>query len=740
MSKHSGATELLRSDKHYLGGDMRLIWAPTHPVWLGQPGFWDAAQYLDLTTGPVFTISILDPMGNEIRLRPGERQWRPDRIQQTYAAPLFSGLEVKSLEPPDTLLSKLTLTNTTGCDVVVHAVLWTCQDTDPEGDRRVEVVAAGTESVEFVVQTRRPGRPWFGFRVSLAFHDGADSFEVDHSQPTANHPFWHLTPFYDSFASRLADVNRVGRGVAEGLVYLALHRKIVLPAGRDVTLVSKASFRPVNRAEPPRLNQEAARPRPRSANSEWQDFFGRVPSFQCSDLFLQKYYWYRWYGLRLNMLPAGRDHYRWPTVCEGIGYFRMPISYSAPCHIRETRWLPDPELARGCLRTFLAHQRPDGSFPGNIYVNGVSPESFYHADWGGALQALDDMHPDDNFLREAYEGLARYADYFVHERDPEGSGLFDVWNHYETGQEFMHRYQVVEPEADRRHWGRVFRLKGVDATVYVYQLFQALETIAERTQREDDVRKWRQAAERTRNAVRELMWDPDEEMFFDVDPRTMQRTGVKAAVCFYPYFTDLVDSTHLPGLKQHLFNPKEFWTAFPVPASSVDDRFFDASAHWRGKRHNCPWNGRVWPMTNSHIAEAIAVTAVRFDDEELRQRLVEFIGKYIRMMFFDGDLERPNCFEHYNPFTGRASVYRGVDDYQHSWVVDLLLKYVAGIRPQHDRLVIDPFPFGVKTSVSGCYVHGEPLLMEIDGDRFEVQWRGQTHRGTAGRAVELPAS
>src|SRR2546429_4324554 len=30
------------------------------------------------------------------------------------------------------------------------------------------------------------------------------------------------------------------------------------------------------------------------------------------------------------------------------------------------------------------------------------------------------------------------------------------------------------------------------------------------------------------------------------------------------------------------------------------------SAEWKGKRHNCPWNGRVWPMTNSHIIEALA--------------------------------------------------------------------------------------------------------------------------------------
>ena len=41
----------------------------------------------------------------------------------------------------------------------------------------------------------------------------------------------------------------------------------------------------------------------------------------------------------------------------------------------------------------------------------------------------------------------------------------------------------------------------------------------------------------------------------------------------------------------------------------MDDPYFDAEADWKGKRTNCPWNGRVWPMTNSHVADALAHAA-----------------------------------------------------------------------------------------------------------------------------------
>jgi len=53
---------------------------------------------------------------------------------------------------------------------------------------------------------------------------------------------------------------------------------------------------------------------------------------------------------------------------------------------------------------------------------------------------------------------------------------------------------------------------------------------------------------------------------------------VKAAVCFYPYATDVTDASHTAGLARHLFNPREFWTPYPVPSSSADDPLFNADA------------------------------------------------------------------------------------------------------------------------------------------------------------------
>jgi hypothetical protein len=321
--------------------------------------------------------------------------------------------------------------------------------------------------------------------------------------------------------------------------------------------------------------------------------------------------------------------------------------------------------------------------------------------------------------------LSDYVDYFDAERDPDDSGLYDIWNHYETGQEYMHRYQAVSNEADEIHWGRIFRLKGVDAAVQLYQTKQSLAKMAEALGRDAESAAWTDRAETTKQAVLEHMWDPDAGLFFDVDPETGTRTNVKAAVCLYPYFTDIVTEKHLPGLKRHLFDPDEFWTQYPVPASSADDPYFSDVPHWKGERKNCPWNGRVWPMTNSHVAEAICQAALRFNDDELRRRAAAFITQFVHMMFDDGDPNRPNCFEHYNPTTGKPCRYRGIDDYQHSWVVDLLIKYAAGIRLGDDAVTVDPFPFDMeRLAIEDVPVRGTRLGVTRSGDRFVVRLNG----------------
>jgi hypothetical protein len=235
------------------------------------------------------------------------------------------------------------------------------------------------------------------------------------------------------------------------------------------------------------------------------------------------------------------------------------------------------------------------------------------------------------------------------------------------------------------------------------------------------------------------MWDASTGMFSDVDPVTGARTGVKAAVCFYPYATDLVTEQHLTGLARHLFNPREFWTPFPVPSSSADDPLFQPDAEWKGKRHNCPWNGRVWPMTNSHVAEALG-HIVRKYRPDWSGRFGHFLGQYFRMMTDGVRPDRPNGFEHYHPFTGKPSRYRGIDDYQHSWTNGLIVSHLMGVLPHGQTgCTVHPLRLGVARAVlDGLPVAGHRLRVVLDGNRFRVSIDGlAAARGRVGEPLTL---
>jgi hypothetical protein len=748
---------LARDDKWYLGCGDGIIFAPQFPVWLDAPGFWDEGTVYQYAFAPLYAVTLLDENGREVTLRATSRRWTPSELTVQFES--HEGIcatETRSVHIGGVFVSEWRITAERPRSL--HLVAWTAQDAASvdHDSVRFEKTLAFNRTL-----TDRRDVP-FAVRAELACVSGGGvtSWAASLSEKSASQPHWRLTPFVEQWRSeslprriRLTGISR------EGLIYAAIHHALPRdareasagfalrlsaadPAMRHGRGRHAGPRRPTHPATPlstPAVASNAPTPGSLGAASRrrWHDLFAMVPNFRCSDPYLERYYWYRWYGLWLNAIDGGVGNYEAPTMCEGIGFFHQPITYSGQCHVRELRWLSDPAWARGVLRSFFRHQKADGSLHGRVYVNHLTGTDFYHANWGDALLALDAIWPDDDFTRELYPALAKHSDWLAVTRDADATGMIDVVDQYETGQEYMSRYQAVDPTADAYGWENRIRLKGIDVTVYAYALARALERLALRGGMSDDVEKWRRRAARIASSVRERMWDDASGMFSDVNPATGDRTGIAAAVSFYPYFTDLAEEKHLAGLQRNLFDPKRFWTLYPVPSSVLDDPLFNAEAEWKGKRHVCPWNGRVWPMTNSHLVEALGRWATP-ERPALRIGLVRLVRQFVRMMYHNGNLDRPNCFEHYNPLTGQASVYRGIDDYQHSWVADLLIQYVAGVRPHADGLTVDPLPFGLDAvELTGAHVRGRTVDVQVARDRYTLVVDGERHERAVGEVLHL---
>ncbi|HEX7118382.1 MAG TPA: trehalase family glycosidase [Longimicrobiales bacterium] len=740
---------LRRTDKHYLAAGDGVLFDPPHPLWLDRPGFWDGGRLFLHTLKPLFTVSFVDAAGRELAPRPLSREWTPAELAAAYAADGIALEERRVVLPGGRFVSEWTLTNTGAQPVSLVVVGWTAQEAAALADRAG--VEGGADGVAFTVRAEdaQLGLSTLDVRCVLRFAgepaDGWAAYETQQTRSFPNAPWWDGAPFRDRWrdGGLARELRLASEPPASGrrLVYLGVSRRVRLEPGAAAALAVMLEAAPCDAAyrvpaPPPPVPGRAAE----ASRAAWRGYFAAAPSLAASDPWLERYFAYRWYGLRLNFIdPAG--NYAHPTVAEGIEFFHCPIAYSAWCHARELRWLPDPSRARGALLTFLDHQTEDGRLPGRVYLDHMRRTDFYFADWGCALDALEEVHPDRGFLEAAYGPLSRYAAWLDADRDREASGLYDVLDPYETGQENMSRYTAVDPDADRQHFDYRLRLKGVDLTVYAYRLRRALARAAAALGRPAEVRAHDAVADRIADAVRRHMWDAASGMFSDLDPRTLARTGVRAAVCFYPYMTDLVGPEHLPGLERNLLDPAAFWLPYPVPSTAADDPTFSADAEWKGVRQNCAWNGRVWPMANSHLVDALGHVATTLDPA-WRGRAAELLGRFVRMLFFDGDPARPNAFEHYSPMTGRPGVYRGLDDYQHSWINDLIIRYVAGFRPMAGGgFVVDAFPFGLeRLRLERLPYRGATVTIAIDDGRVAVDVDGSRRaEGSVGESLEVSA-
>lgn len=744
MSKIDILTYLSRNDKWYLGGGSSLIWAPTHPRWLDVPGFWDGAHHFSYEFQPVFTITLLDDKERVLVPKFRSREWNPAFLTQQYqTGGKIDIIEKKALLPSDSLVSELTFKNNSTVPRILHLVMWTSQRTLPsqDGGTLADAVRDG-KRITFTKEISTGDSNTYPLICCFGTTGEIESYGINMSQSVPNLPHWEYTPFYEKFRNgRLPGEKKVHTLDDDGLLYMALHTSFTLNPHARKTVLCAATIAQEKKMSQAGLSETLRAKNPLQLSIQnWRTFFDEVPYFECSDPHVQKYYWYRWYGLKLNAILGQAGVIEFPAICEGPGSFHIPISYSAQAHMRETRWMNTGTIAQSCLLNFVRNQREGGDYPGHLFPHGVPEDAFYHANWGESVSALHSLHPDRSFLDQAYHSLVHYVDYFDRERDREGSGLYDVINHYETGQEYSNRYTAIHEQADSWEWGDRFRLKGVDASVYIYDLKRSLAAMAHELDRDEDKAKWVEKGDRIKQAILKFMWDPGDQVFYDVNPKTMERTMVKAITCFYPYMTDIVDERHIPGLKLHLLNPEEFWTPFPAATISRDDPLFNAEAEWKGMRHRCPWNGRVWPMTNSHMVEVLANVAMNVD-QSLRPHVVELMTKFIHMMFMKNDLRYPNCYEHYNPVSGLPCLFRGVNDYQHSWVVDLILKYIAGIQPRPDgSLVIHPFPFDIqRIRVDRIPFRGHLLRVEIEDEHISVSVDEISRTsGKRGDTIEVP--
>ncbi len=707
-----------QSKKIALGGGGYCLYAPTFPRFQLTPGFADEVSIFSALVPRLFVISLLED-GKLLHLECSKQTMRNGNLVLEYSANAkgLKFVETRSVTTDDRFVSQIAIENSTKSERDFTLVMWTT--TDPEGE------APSLEGDSFRIRRNlaKPDESIIPTEIVYSSPDskGARCLQGFFAEGGSDRPDYEETPWFD-----MADMPtpRAKRPMVKpspilptAKVYLGLFRALKMkPASKaahrfEANVIFKGKG----------INYRPRRPDAKDENS-YSAYMDKAPKFVCESKEIERIVKHRIETLRLLRMPNGVGNISSPNVCLGNGHLHVPNAFAAPAIMREARWLADPSVGRGILKGFFDNIRQNGMVPANLHLGALSNTEFVHSDWGGGFEALDSSHPDRATKRAVIMGMQRYSKWLANNRDPEGSGLTDICNHIESGQDLSRRFTVIDEKSDRATGSEEqFRLKGVDASIFRYKLVRYLAKVADELQEKAMANRFIAATEVIHEVIRKRMWDEKSGIFMDIDPKTRRKTGVKSAVGFYPLATDIPTPKQVDALCKTLSDRKEFWTKYPVPSVAISDPYFDPDGRWKETRRETPWNGRSWPMINSQILEGLCYVAER-GHKHARKLTKDLFNRSISMMSGELDgVEEPRVFEHYNPINGRPARFRGIDLCMHSFVMDNIFRVACGIAVRFGEVqndpVIDDMP---DFKLQGIPVGNKRYTAERKGSRFKV--------------------
>ena len=366
-------------------------------------------------------------------------------------------------------------------------------------------------------------------------------------------------------------------------------------------------------------------------------------SFSCDNPSLQKVFDEAEKKSRLNLRRFGSDL----VLVEGGGYEKIWLE-TQPMG-GEMYALRNLEAARNNCLLFMRHQRADGRLPGSIqYADGiVEPQFNKYQGFCFPFPALNLYYllgEDRAFLLQLQDSLRRFDDCLWRTRDSNGDGLLESFCVYDTGEDLALRYGDApcwwtEDEPPRGY--TVVPMASMDVMSWSFACRDTLAAIS-RILKDGEAEAWEKKAGQVAAALRRGLWDESRGACFDRD-----HDGTPVDILCHNtlrcmYWRSLSPEMAGRFVKEHLTNPREFWTPFPLPSVSVSDPAF----------RNAPennWSGQPEGLTYQRAILALENYGYHTLVTELGKKLIRTIAE--------------NGFrftQQFDPFTGRPSLVHAV--------------------------------------------------------------------------------
>lgn len=226
---------------------------------------------------------------------------------------------------------------------------------------------------------------------------------------------------------------------------------------------------------------------------------------------------------------------------------------------------------------------------------------------------------------------------------------------------------------------------------------------------------YQKKADQARKDILEKMWDPETGFFYDLHYETDEKAMVRHIVGIDPFWAQITESEHDRGILP-LMDPEAFCTGSGFATVSKDCPVFSPSGGWMGNyikgRDGCVWCGPSWPFTTGIALEALGNES-RNHGHAYDAWFDRMLNEYTAQHFRDGDKNRPYLVEHYNAVTGERISDEA--DYNHSFWLDLIIRFVVGITVEENRIIIDPLKTHLRWwKLDNLMIRGHQLQISME--------------------------
>lgn len=417
-------------------------------------------------------------------------------------------------------------------------------------------------------------------------------------------------------------------------------------------------------------------------NSEAEHFLSRqIPLLECPDKDIEKMYYFRWWTFRKHIKETEKGH----IITEFLPDVRWAGPYNsivcASCfHIREGRWLRDPE---DWLKQYI-----------DFWLDGHGNALAYSSWLAHAVWEYCSIKDDFSYAVKRIPKLT--ALYEEREAAQKRScGLY--WSlDVRDGMEYSISGSGLRPTLNS----------------YAYADAVAIAEIAGLDGQTDLQNRYLQKALDLKKQMDALLWDhgfyrglpleKEQDPVFSCRPSLDERHHVKELMGLIPWYFNLPDADKSSAFLE-LLQTDGFKAPFGLTtAEQRHPRFMEAHAH------ACLWNGPVWPFATSQTLVAVSNLLRNYTQNILnKDDFYEMLLQYVRSQSLakDDGTVVPWIDENLHPYTGRwiaRDILEGQNwepgnggcergkDYNHSLFCDLVLSGLLGIHVQNGSFAADP--------------------------------------------------